>query len=389
MKTEPNDFKLTITTLFGLEEILEAEVRKIGGREVTRLNRAVQCVGDLGFIYKCNLLLRTAIKVLRPIQRIRFRDDDSFYKAFTKIDWPAFFALDKSFAIEVTGQSHTFRNSLYAARKAKDAIVDVFREKHDGKRPNVSPTNPQVKINIHLNNHEAEVYLNSSGDSLHKRGYRVAQGPAHLSEVLAAGIIQMSGWNGGKPFFDPMCGSGTFLIEGALIASKLPAGVFRKDFGFAHWLDYDEELFNTIRESTLNKSIEYEGRIIGRDKMESSLDAAAENIAETMLDDLITLRKADFLNDDPPTKTGIMFINPPYNKKVRSENNNLLYEQIGNKLKHAYPGWEVYIITGDLEAAKHIGLKPTWRKKLFNGPLESHLLKFELFAGKRKDRLKS
>ena len=382
------DFNLTITTLFGLEEVLATEVRSIGGRNVKIRNRAVQCVGDLGFVYKCNLLLRTAIKVLLPINLIKFRDDLSYYKAIKKINWPEIFDIHKSFAIHVSGQSIMFRNSLYAAQKAKDAIVDHFRETYEGKRPNVDPKFAQISISIHLNNHEAEIYLNSSGDSLHRRGYKSKPGFAPISEVLAAGILKFTNWNGGKLFFDPMCGSGTFLIEAAMLASNIPAGIFRKDFSFTHWKDYDSDLFEKIRESSLKRSLEYEGRIMGRDLEPEALDAARENITNALFDDLITVKKADFLTDDAPAKQGIMVMNPPYNVKIKSENNNKFYEQIGNKLKHSYAGWDVYIITGDLEAAKHIGLKPSWRKKLFNGKLESYLLKFELFEGKRKDLFK-
>lgn len=379
------DYTLTITTLFGLEEVLAAEVRSIGGRDVKVLNRAVQCVGDLGFIYKCNFLLRTAIKVLKPLKVIRFRDDDNYYRALKKIDWPQLFGIDKTFAIQVNGQSMMFRNTLYAAQKAKDAVVDTFREAQNGSRPSVDPKKPDIGIVIHLKNHEAEVYLNSSGDSLHRRGYRAEMGPAPLSEILAAGIINLTQWNGGKPFFDPMCGSGTFLIEAGMLASKLPAGVFREDFSFTHWKDFDENLFNTIRESALSRSIEYEGRIMGRDHSAGALEAARANITKALFDDLITLKKGDFIQDEPPAKSGIMVMNPPYNIKVQS-NNEKLYGDIGSTLKHKYAGWEVYIFTADLAAVKHIGLKPTWKRKLYNGPLESVLLKYEIFDGKRNER---
>lgn len=383
-----SDINLVITTLFGLEEVLAAEVRSIGGRNVTVLNRAVSCVGDLGFMYKCNFLLRTAIKVLKPIKTIRFRDDENYYRAVKQLAWPTLFDVNKTFSIQVNGQSMMFRNTLYAAQKAKDAVVDSFRETHDGKRPSVDAKKPEVGIVIHLKNHEAEVYLNSSGDSLHRRGYRQEMGPAPLSEILAAGILNFTQWNGGKAFFDPMCGSGTFLIEAAMLASKLPAGVFRSDFSFTHWPDYDADLFNTIRESALGRSIEYGGKIIGRDLNTEALDAARENITKAMLDDLVTLKKGNFITEDPPASTGILVMNPPYNKKVESDNEKL-YSDIGHTLKHKYMGWEVYIFTADLNAVKFIGLKPTWKRKLYNGPLESVLLKYEIFKGKRSDIINS
>ena len=383
--SQQTDYALTITTLFGLEEALAAEVRSIGGRDVKVLNRAVSCVGDLGFIYKCNFLLRTAIKVLKPLKTIRFRDDDNYYRALKQIDWPAIFGLDKTFAIQVNGQSMMFRNTLYAAQKAKDAVVDTFREAHNGSRPYVEAKKPDIGITIHLKNHEAEVYLNSSGDSLHRRGYRDEMGPAPLSEILAAGILNFTQWNGGKPFFDPMCGSGTFLIEAAMVASKLPPGVFRQDFSFTHWKDYDEQLFNTIRDGALKRSIEYEGRIIGRDHSAGALEAARANITKAMFDDLISLKKGDFIQDDPPAKNGILVMNPPYNLKVQSDNEKL-YSDIGHTLKHKYAGWEIYIFTADLNAVKFIGLKPTWKKKLYNGQLESVLLKYEIFEGKRNEQ---
>lgn len=384
-KTQPGDFNLTITTLFGLENVLADEILSIGGRNIKQLNRAVSCTGDLGFIYKCNFLLRTAIKVLRPLSVIRFRDDESYYKALKKIDWPALFDIDKTFTIQVSGKSMMFRNTLYAAQKAKDAIVDTFREAHNGDRPSVGKFDAHIHIAIHLKNHEAEVHLNSSGDSLHRRGYRAEMGPATISEVLAAGILKLTGWTGGKPFFDPMCGSGTFLIEAAMLASKIPAGVFREGFSFTHWRDYDEELFNTIRDGALKRAIEYPGKIIGRDHSAGALEAARANITKSMFDDLITLRKGNFTTEEPPAGQGILVMNPPYNKKIVSDNEKL-YAEIGTTLKHNYAGWEVYIISADLEAIKYIGLKPTWKRKLYNGQMESLLLKYEIFDGKRNQR---
>ncbi len=379
------DYNLTITTLFGLEEVLADEVRSIGGRNVEIQNRAVKCTGDLGFIYKCNFLLRTAIKVLKPIKRIRFRDDDSYYKALAKIDWTEIFDIDNTFSFHVSGQSPIFNNTLYAAFKAKDAVVDCFKEAHDGKRPNIDTKFANISIGIYLNNYEAEVYLNSSGDSLHRRGYHKEAGFAPLSEVLAAGIIHFTKWNGGKLFFDPMCGSGTFVIEAAMLASKLPAGVFRSDFSFTYWRDYDANLFETIRTSALKRTIEYEGKILGRDIEAEALEAARANITHAMFDDLIRTKRADFLTDDAPAETGIMVMNPPYNKKIQSQNEKL-YSEIGTKLKHSYAGWEVYILTADLDSIKHIGLKPTWKKKFFNGPLEALLLRYDMFKGKHNQR---
>ncbi len=386
MTDNATNYNLTVTTLFGLEEVLAAEIRGIGGRDVEVQNRAVNCTGDLGFIYKCNFLLRTAIKVLKPIKNIRFRDDDSYHKALLKINWSEIFDVDKTFAIHISGQSGVFSNTLYAAQKAKDAVVDHFRETQNGERPSVDTKFAQISISIHLTGYEASVYLNSSGDSLHRRGYHVEAGFAPLSEVLAAGILQFTNWNGGKLFFDPMCGSGTFLIEAAMLASNLPAGVFRKDFGFTNWKDYDSALFETIRESALNRAIEYEGKIMGRDIEPEALEAARANITAAMFDDLITVGKADFIIADPPATKGIMVMNPPYNVKIESQNEKL-YQEIGAKLKHEYAGWEVYILTADLASVKHIGLKPTWKKKLFNGPLEGVLLRYDMFEGTRKDHV--
>jgi putative N6-adenine-specific DNA methylase len=383
-KLQPGDFDLTITTLYGLEQVLADEVLSIGGRNVKQLNRAVSCTGDLGFIYKCNFLLRTAIKVLRPLATVRFRDDLSYYKAIKKINWPDFFDINKTFTIQVSGKSMMFRNSLYAAQKAKDALADCFRDATNGNRPSVGKFDAHIHIAIHLKNHEAEIYLNSSGDSLHRRGYREEMGPATINEVLAAGILKFTGWTGGKPFFDPMCGSGTFLIEAAMLASKIPAGVFRTDFSFTHWHDYDEELFNTIRDGALKRAIEYPGKLIGRDHSAGALEAARANITKSLLDDLITLRKGDFTGEEAPAGPGILVMNPPYNKKIKSDNEKL-YAEIGRTLKHQYSGWEVYIISADLDAVKHIGLKPAWKRKLYNGQLESLLLKYEMFTGSRKE----
>lgn len=379
---ENKDYRLVIKTLFGLEEVLSKELLSLGGREIQKLNRAVSCVGDLGFVYKINIGLRTGLRVLLPLHEFQMEDVEHYYEEIASIPWENQFSLEKSFAVDVVGTNDWLNHSSFAGLKAKDAIVDRFRE-FTGDRPMVERGTPDVPIHIHIYRDTVRVYLDASGDSLHKRGYRLAAAHAPLNEVLAAGIILKSKWNGGMPVLDPMCGSGTFLVESALIAHNMPPNIYRETFGFHHWLGFDEELYDKIRDGLLNRAKEYNGKIFGRDLDDYALDAAADNIERSMFDDVIRLKRADFFQEDPPAEKGLLLVNPPYNVRIAA-NTHKFYREMGDMLKAKYAGWTVMWITSDLEAIKSIGLRPSRRWNLFNGELECKLLQFDMYEGTKK-----
>lgn len=379
---ENKDYRLVIKTLYGLEEVLSKELLSLGGREILKLNRAVSCVGDLGFVYKINIALRTGLRVLLPLHEFEMEDVEHYYEELLSIPWEEHFDIEKTFAVDVVGTNDYLNHSSFAGLKAKDAIVDRFRA-HVGDRPTVQRTLPNVPVHIHIYQNKVRVYLDASGDSLHKRGYRLAAAHAPLNEVLAAGIILKSKWNGGMPVLDPMCGSGTFLVEAALIAHNMPANIYRDTFGFHHWKGFDEELFGMIKEGLLGRAREYNGKIFGRDMDDYALDAASENIERSMFDDVIRLKRADFFEADPPAEKGLLLVNPPYNVRIAA-NTHQFYREMGDTLKEKYAGWTVMWITSDLEAVKSIGLRPSRKWNLFNGELECKLLQFDMYAGTKK-----
>ena len=377
-----NDYRLIVKTLYGLEDILAKELLSLGGREIKTLNRAVSVVGDIGFVYKINIALRTGLRVLVPMLEFEMRDVEHYYTKIFEHPWEDYFSLDKSFALDVVGKNDILVHSSFAGLKAKDAVVDRFRVAK-GERPSVERGTPDVPIHIHIYKRTIRVYLDASGDSLHKRGYRLKAGYAPLNEVLAAGIILHSNWNGGMPVLDPMCGSGTFLVEAALIAHQLPPNIYREKFAFHHWNGFDEQIYEKIREGLLSRVKEYEGKIIGRDMDAYALEAAAENIERAMFDDAIRIRQADFFEAEPPADKGLLLINPPYNVRIQAQTHRM-YREIGDTLKAKYAGWEVYWITSDLEAIKSIGLRPSRKWNLFNGELECKLLRFDMYEGTKK-----
>lgn len=379
---ENKDYRLIVKTLYGLEEILSKELLSLGGREIQKINRAVAVVGDLGFVYKINIALRTGLRVLLPLNEIQMETVDDYYDAVYEIPWEELFDEGKTFAVHVVGTNEELNHSSFAGLKAKDAIVDRFRDKL-GVRPSVDKYEPEVPIHIHISRDTVRIYLDTSGESLHRRGYRLEAAKAPLNEVLAAGIILHSNWNGGMPVLDPMCGSGTFLVESALIAHNMPANIYRESFAFFNWKGFEEELFVKIREGLLSRAKDYDGKFFGRDIDVYSLDAAAANIERSMFEDAVRLKRADFFEADPPAEKGLMLINPPYNVRIQADTHRM-YRQMGDTLKEKYAGWEVYWITSDMEAIKSIGLRPSRKWNLFNGELECKLLRFDMYEGTKK-----
>jgi len=370
-------------TMFGFEEILAKEIRNLGCANVTEGIRSVTFEGDTGFMYKANLCLRTAIKIIKPIHSFSLRNEDELYKKIYAMDWSEFLSVDTTFAIDTTVNSENFTHSLYVSQKVKYAIVDKFRDM-DGSRPDVDVKTPDVRINVHINKEFCTVSLDSSGRSLHHRGYRTATNIAPINEVLAAGLLLLSGWDGQCDFLDPMCGSGTFLTEAAMIACNIPANINRKGFAFEKWHDFDQDLYNKILEVCLNKAREFHHKIIGYDKAPSAVRKAQDNIENANLSEYITVERKNFFKTEKFTEKKLhMVFNPPYGERLSLDMEEF-YAAIGDTLKQNYPGTEAWFITSNLEALKYVGLRTSKKIKVFNSHLESRLVKYVMYEGSKK-----
>ncbi|MCD0456494.1 class I SAM-dependent RNA methyltransferase [Chryseobacterium sp. LC2016-27] len=380
MDTE--NLKIQIKTFFGLEPILAEEVKKLGGRNVELKNRAVNCEGDLGFLYKINYSARTALKILVPIDEFKAYNETKFYEKLFKFEWDDFMSVDQTFAIDSTVNSERFSHSQFMTFKMKDAIVDFFQNRY-GKRPSIETRSPDIKFHLHIDRELVTISLDSSGDALFKRGYRREQGEAPINEVLASGMLQLAGWDGKGNFLDPMCGSGTLLIEAAMIAMDLPAQIFRKRFGFQNWKNYDETLFNKIKEFRIERVREFHGKIVGYDIDGRMLDAADANIASAEMEDVIEVRRQDFFESKKELFPLLMVFNPPYDERI-SINDDDFYKKIGDTFKTNYPNTLAWLISSDLDAPKKIGLRPSRKIKLFNGKLETRFLQYEMYEGTKK-----
>lgn len=379
------NFKMVAKTFFGFEETLEKELQLLGAMNVKQGTRMVSFEGDKGFMYKANLACRTALKILVPIQQFAVYNEGNLYKGVQSIDWSKYISANQSFVIDSTVFSDAFNNSLFVSLKAKDAIVDQFREK-SGKRPDVDKDFPDLRINVHIQQDLCTVSLDSSGASLHQRGYKTATNIAPINEVLAAGMLLMSGWDGRTDFMDPMCGSGTLLTEAAMIACNIPANINRKEFAFERWSDWDAELFDKIQESLLKKVREFHYTIKGYDKAPSAVLKAKDNVRNANLEEYITIEEANFFDSQKETEGPLhMVFNPPYGERL-DINMERFYREIGDTLKQGYPGTEAWFITANIEALKFVGLRPSRKIKLFNGKLETRFAKYELYAGSKKGK---
>ena len=377
------NFKMLAKTLYGLEEILAQELRRLGASGVEIGTRNVTFEGDLGFMYKANLCCRTAIKILKPIRSFNVFTEADVYKKVYEIPWENYMDVDGTLAVDATVFSEQFTHSKYIALKTKDAIVDRFRDK-EGRRPDVDLDHPTLRVNIHIDRNICTLSLDSSGQSLHKRGYKVASTMAPINEVLAAGIIMLSGWSGQCNFLDPMCGSGTLLTEAAMIACNIPPNLNREEFGFETWPDFDVDLYELIENAALKKIKDFHFKIEGFDIEADIVDKAKENINSANLQEFISVRKQDFFESKKENDHSLFIVfNPPYDERIQVDAEKL-YTSIGATLKHGYPGTQAWMITSNMEALKHVGLRPSRRIRLYNGKLESKLVKYEMYEGSRK-----
>ena len=379
------NFKMIAKTFFGFEEILAKELQQLGAQEVEIGTRAVSFKGDKGFMYKANLSLRTALKILKPIYYFKATNDQNLYKGIQGIDWSKYIGENQTFVIDTTIHSDNFKHSQFVSQKAKDAIVDQFREK-TGQRPSIDKDFPDLRINIHIDRDQVSVALDTSGASLHHRGYRTATNIAPINEVLAAGMLLLSGWDGSSDFLDPMCGSGTLLAEAAMIACNIPANINRKEFAFEKWNDWDNDLFDQIIDALMKRTKEFHHTIIGYDKAPSAVQKAKDNIRNANLEDYISIIQGDFFESKKENTGPLhMVFNPPYGERLTIELERF-YREIGDTLKNNYPNTNTWFITANLEALKFVGLRPSRKIKLFNGSLEARLVKYEMYEGSRKGK---
>ncbi len=378
-----NEFELIAKTFMGLEPVLAKELTQLGANNVQIGRRMVSFTGDKEMMYRANFQLHTAIRILKPIARFKAKSADDVYEEIKKIDWRDYIEEGKTFSVDSVVYSDEFRNSRFVTYKVKDAIVDFFREK-TGDRPNISVSNPDIRLNIHIAEADATLSLDSSGESLHRRGYRQESVEAPLNEVLAAGMILMTGWSGETDFIDPMCGSGTLLIEAALIARNISPGVFRKEFAFEKWRDYDADLFDRIYNDDSGER-EFAHHIYGYDVDAKAVGTARLNVKAAGLSSDITLECADFKDFVAPKDKSIMIVNPPYGERISTPNLLNTYRMIGERLKHSFAGNDAWVLSYREECFEAIGLKPSIKIPVYNGSLECEFRKYSMFDGKMNE----
>lgn len=377
------EFELIAKTFMGLEQVLAQELTELGANNVQTGRRMVSFTGDKEMMYRANFQLHTAIRILKPIAHFKAQSAEDMYDEVRKIDWSEYIGEGKTFSVDSVVYSNEFRNSRFVTYKVKDAIVDQFREK-TGKRPNISVTNPDIRLNIHVAEDDATLSLDSSGESLHRRGYRQESVEAPLNEVLAAGMILMSGWKGETDLIDPMCGSGTIPIEAALIARNISPGVFRKEFAFEKWPDFDAELFDMIYNDD-SRERPFEHHIYGYDTDMKAVNTVRINVKAAGLTKDITLDCRDFKDFTRPQEKSVIIMNPPYGERISTPNLLATYKMIGERLKHEFMGNEAWVLSYREECFRQIGLKPSIKIPLYNGSLECEFRRYQLFDGKMSD----
>jgi putative N6-adenine-specific DNA methylase len=374
-------------TFKGLEEVLATELVNLGADNVEIQRRAVSFTGDKRLMYKANLHLRTALRILKPIATFKAKTPDEIYEEVMKLNWNDIMEISNTFAIDATVFSDEMRHSRFVSYRVKDAIVDWFRER-TGKRPSVKVDNPQLMFNVHVAQDQCTLSIDSSGESLHKRGYRANQTEAPISEVLAAGMLLQAGWNGETDFIDPFCGSGTFLIEAAMIAMNIPPGLYRPSFGFEQWNDFDKDLFDELYQDDSGER-PFVNSIYGFDISAKALKIAEENIKSAGLGKYIRLKRCDIAELESPSEKSLIVTNPPYGERLRPDDLEPTYVALGRTLKHQFPGSTAWVISSDERLLEKIGFKPSEKIQLMNGPLDCWYNRYDIFEGKRAEFLSS
>lgn len=376
------EFKMIAKTMAGLEDVLAEELIGLGANNLEIGKRMVSFEGDLALMYKANIQCRTALRILRPVYEFKAKTTDDIYKKVKAMNWFEHLTENSTFAIDAITFSDYFTHSKFVAYRVKDAIADYFMQRTE-KRPSVDVENPDLLINFHIAHDKCTLSFDSSGESLHKRGYRVAQTEAPLNEVLAAGMILKTGWRGGSDFIDPMCGSGTLLIEAAMIAMNVPPGIYRQNFAFEKWKNFNADLFETIYNDDSGER-EFKHKIYGSDISSEAIAIAAKNVKNAGLDKSIDLKVMPFESyTEAPSENAILVTNPPYGERIKPEDLFGLYENIGERLKHVFMGYSAWILSYKKECFDKIGLKPSKKIQLVNGSLQCEFRKYDIFAGKK------
>lgn len=381
--THKGDFEMKVTTFFGLEEVLAKELQQLGGRDVSVFKRGASVTGDIGFLYKLNLSLHSALKVLIPVTKFTANNEQELYDNIKLIEWEKFISVTDSIMIESVLNSELFTHSLFVSQKVKDAIADRFREKV-GRRPDVDLIRPTFKLYIHIYKNEVSINLDSSGEPLYKRGYRSDINQAPMKEVLAAGLVKLSGWEPHLLLIDGMCGAGTIAIEAALWANNIPPGYFRQDYTFMRWQNFDEKLYDTVLDACVNKIKNNKVEIIANEIDERTLKKAVINVKNAKVDDVVTCNHQSFFDMTTDRRGGVIILNPPYNERMPLAETEKLYKEIGDKLKKDFKNFTAWIITSAPEGVKSVGLRPSRKIQLYNGSLDCRFLKYELYEGTKK-----
>jgi putative N6-adenine-specific DNA methylase len=382
MTMNDEKMKMIAKTFEGMEEVLARELRDLGATDIDLLKRAISFSGDKKLLYKVNYTCRTALRILVPLSNFRASSESTLYDGVRQIPWEKFLDFRGKFAVDSVISYSSFKHSGFVSLKAKDAIADRFRDKF-GKRPDVSTLDPDVRVNVHIFRDDCTVSIDSSGASLHLRGYRRQQSDAPMNEVLAAGLLALSGWDGKTPFVDPMCGSGTILIEAALMAGNVPSGYYRPLFGFERWKDFDNRLWQQVKRECEEEIVEPAAPITGFDLDEKAIEASRVNIEEAGVEDYIKIEQADFNIASPPYPAGFLLTNPPYGERIKVEDLVQFYKDFGDVLKQKYAGYTAWLLGTDMEALKFIGLRPSRRIRVMNGPLECKFVRIDLYEGSK------
>ena len=369
-------------TMHGLEPALAAELTRLGATGIQEIKRAVMFEGDRRLLYEANYNLRTALRILVPIRTFQARNEKALYEGIRNIDWSKYMGVNDTLAVDAIVQSEVFRHSQYAGLLTKDAVVDQFRDKYN-KRPNVNVLSPHLRINLHIHDITCDVSLDSSGDSLHKRGYRTDTVEAPLNEILAAVMIQLSGWDGNSDFVDPMCGSGTLAIEAALVATNTSPHFKRDTFGFFKWPDFDQKTWNVVRSGSDAKRRVFNHRIYASDLEGRARNATSINAMKAGLEHAIHIDRIPFEKLSAPSGNGVLITNPPYDERMRVEDIIDFYKSIGDQFKKNWSGWDAWVISSNRDALKHLGLRASRRITLFNGALECSFQKFQMYEGSK------
>lgn len=376
-------FEILAKTFHGLEDVLAEEIKELNGEDINVGTRLVRYKGDFEILYRSNIYLRTAVRILVPVAKTNINTQDDYYDFFRKIDWEKYMNLHQTFMIDAVINSEIFKNTHFAALRAKDAIADYFFAKYK-RRPDVAKDEPNIVYNVHLNGKELSLSLDSSGEPLFKRGYRVKNVEAPINEILAAGIIKKSGWDGSQPFIDPMCGSGTFSIEAAMIAKNIPPGLIRRNYAFQNWRNYKKDLYKKIVEDIPLTDGRF--KIFTSDIDEENLSAAMSNAEKALVKAKLRFKVADFFEMEYKKKeTPYIFLNPPYGERLKENDIEQFYQKIGDQVKQSFISGKVFIISSNKDALKCVGLKPNSKEKLFNGALECMLNGYDIFDGNYKD----